>query len=145
MQNPERTMQILGSIKQLGIMLSIDDFGTGYSSMSLVKRLPIDALKIDRAFVREIASDPDDKAIAEAIIALAHALDLTVVAEGVETIEQEAVLRAQNCDEIQGYLICKPVAAEEFAAFLASHNLQELKAVAAVASPRDIRPTGTQG
>jgi EAL domain-containing protein (putative c-di-GMP-specific phosphodiesterase class I) len=144
MQHPERTMQILGSIKQLGITLSIDDFGTGYSSMSLVKRLPIDALKIDRAFVREIASDPDDKAIAEAIIALAHALDLTVVAEGVETAEQEAVLRAQNCDEIQGYLVCQPVPAEEFAAFLASHHLQQLKAVA-VAPPRNIRPTGTQG
>ena len=146
MQNPERTMHILESIKRLGIILSIDDFGTGYSSMSLVKKLPIDALKIDRSFVREIASDPDDKAIAEAIIALARALDLTVVAEGVETTEQEAVLRAQNCDEIQGYLISKPVPADEFATFLANHNLTELKAAAAaVASSRHVRPTGTQG
>jgi EAL domain-containing protein (putative c-di-GMP-specific phosphodiesterase class I) len=120
--------------------------GTGYSSMSLVKRLLIDALKIDRSFVREIASDPDDKAIAEAIIALGRALDLTVVAEGVETNEQEAVLRAQHCDEIQGYLISKPVPAAEFGAFLASHNLQELKAIASsFAEAGEIRSTGTRG
>ena len=85
MQNMERTMRVSHAIKRLGIALSIDDFGTGYSSMSLVKTLPIDALKIDRSFVRGIASDADDKAIAEAIIALGRALDLTVVAEGVET------------------------------------------------------------
>jgi len=146
MQNLERTMRVLEAIKRLGITLSIDDFGTGYSSMSLVKKLPIDALKIDRSFVREIARDADDKAIAEAIIALGRALDLTVVAEGVETAEQEAELRARHCDEIQGYLISKPVPADEFAAFLADHNLQELKAVAAAAaSSREALPTGTQG
>jgi diguanylate cyclase (GGDEF)-like protein len=146
MQNLERTMRVLEAIKRLGITLSIDDFGTGYSSMSLVKKLPIDALKIDRSFVREIASDADDKAIAEAIIALGRALDLTVVAEGVETAEQEAVLRAHNCDEIQGYLISKPVPAGEFATFLANHTQERLRAQAAqVASGAATPATGTHG
>jgi diguanylate cyclase (GGDEF)-like protein len=146
MQNLERTMRVLEAIKRLGITLSIDDFGTGYSSMSLVKQLPIDALKIDRSFVREIASDADDKAIAEAIIALGRALDLTVVAEGVETAEQEAVLRAHNCDEIQGYLISKPVPADEFATFLANHTQKQLRAQAAqVASGAATPATGTHG
>ena len=146
MQNMERTMRLLEAIKQLGIALSIDDFGTGYSSMSLIKQLPVDALKIDRSFVRGIARDADDKAIAEAIIALGRALDLTVVAEGVETSEQEAVLRAHHCDEIQGFLVSKPIPAEEFAAFLANRAIAELKAVtAAPAAASEVRPTGTQG
>ena len=100
MQNVEHTVQVLTAIKRLGITLAIDDFGTGYSSMSLVKKFPIDVLKIDRSFVREITHDSEDKAIADAIIALGRALDLTIVAEGVETPEQEALLRAHNCDEI---------------------------------------------
>jgi diguanylate cyclase (GGDEF)-like protein len=146
MQNLERTMRVLEAIKDLGITLSIDDFGTGYSSMALVKTLPIDALKIDRSFVREIASNADDKAIAAAIIALGRALDLTVIAEGVETAEQEAVLRAHNCDEIQGFLISEPVPADEFAAFLAEHNLQQLKEQAAQVAPRTAAlATGTLG
>jgi EAL domain-containing protein (putative c-di-GMP-specific phosphodiesterase class I) len=130
MQNLERTLHALKAIKRLGITLAIDDFGTGYSSMSLVKKLPIDTLKIDRSFVRGIANDADDQAIAEAIIALGRALNLTVVAEGVETPEQEAVLRAHNCDEIQGFLISEPISADEFAAFIADHTLAELKALA---------------
>jgi EAL domain-containing protein (putative c-di-GMP-specific phosphodiesterase class I) len=145
-QNLERTMRVLEAIKSLGITLSIDDFGTGYSSMSLVKKLPIDALKIDRSFVREITRDIGDKAIADAIIALGRALDLTVVAEGVETLEQEAFLRAHNCDEIQGYLVSRPVPADEFAAFIASYNLAELKAhVANAALLSEAPSTGTQG
>jgi len=137
---------VLEAIKRLGITLSIDDFGIGYSSMALVKTLPIDALKIDRSFVREIASDADDKAIAEAIIALGRALDLTVVAEGVETAEQEAVLRAHNCDEIQGYLISRPVPADEFAAFIANHAQKQLRAQAAeIASGAATPATGTHG
>jgi diguanylate cyclase (GGDEF)-like protein len=131
MQNVERTVRVLEAIKSLGITLAIDDFGTGYSSMSLVKKFPIDALKIDRSFVREIMNDCEDKAIADAIIALGRALNLTVVAEGVETAEQEAFQRAHNCDEIQGYLISKPVPADEFATFLANHAVAQLKALAA--------------
>jgi diguanylate cyclase (GGDEF)-like protein len=146
MQNVERTVRVLEAIKSLGITLAIDDFGTGYSSMSLVKKFPIDALKIDRSFVREIINDCEDKAIVDAIIALGRALNLTVVAEGVETVEQEAFLRAHNCDEIQGYLISKPVPADEFAAFLANHAVAQLKALAAQATSRGkVLPTGTQG
>jgi EAL domain-containing protein (putative c-di-GMP-specific phosphodiesterase class I) len=146
MQNVERAVRVLESIKSLGVTLAIDDFGTGYSSMSLVKKFPIDVLKIDRSFVREITSDSEDKAIADAIIALGRALDLTIVAEGVETAEQEALLRAHNCDEVQGYLISKPVPADEFAAFLADHTLAELKAHAAnTALLREVRQTGKHG
>ena len=133
-QNLERTMQVLEAIKSAGITLSIDDFGTGYSSMSLVKKLPIDALKIDRSFVREIVQNTEDRAIADAIIALGKALDLTVVAEGVETLEQELFLRAHNCDEIQGNLFSRPVPADEFAEFVAGHTLTELKAQVAKAA-----------
>jgi diguanylate cyclase (GGDEF)-like protein len=146
MHNVERTVRVLEAIKSLGITLAIDDFGTGYSSMSLVKKFPIDALKIDRSFVREIMNDSEDKAIADAIIALGRALNLTVVAEGVETAEQEAFLRAHKCDEIQGYLISKPVPADEFAAFLANHAVAQLKTLAAQAAQRvKVLPTGTQG
>ncbi len=114
--------------------------------MSLVKKFPIDALKIDRSFVREITNDNEDKAIADAIITLGRALNLTVVAEGVETAEQEAFLRAHNCNEIQGYLISRPVPADEFAAFLANHTLMELKALSTqAASGREVLPTGTLG
>jgi diguanylate cyclase (GGDEF)-like protein len=145
-QDLERTVQVLESIKRLGITLSIDDFGTGYSSMALVKKLPIDVLKIDRSFVREIANDADDKAIADAIIALGRALNLTIVAEGVETAEQEAVLRAHNCDEIQGYLISKPIPADEFGEFLANRGIADLKALAAANTPTaEVLSTGTQG
>jgi diguanylate cyclase (GGDEF)-like protein len=146
MQNVERAVRVLEAIKSLGITLAIDDFGTGYSSMSLVKKFPIDVLKIDRSFVREITSDTEDKAIVDAIIALGRALDLTIVAEGVETAEQEALLRAHKCDEVQGYLISKPVPADEFAAFLADHTLAELKAHAANAALlREVRQTGKHG
>ena len=144
MQNVEHTVQVLTAIKSLGITLAIDDFGTGYSSMSLVKKFPIDVLKIDRSFVREIVHDSEDKAIADAIIALGRALDLTIVAEGVETVEQEAFLRAHNCDEIQGYLISKPLPADEFAGFLANHALGELKDLAIQGtSGRPVFQTGT--
>jgi len=147
MQNVEHTLHVLTAIKSLGITLAIDDFGTGYSSMSLVKKFPIDVLKIDRSFVRAITNDDgEDKAIADAIIALGRALNLTIVAEGVETAEQEAFLRAHNCDEIQGYLISRPVPADEFAAFLANHTLMELKALSTqAASGREVLPTGTLG
>ena len=141
MQNVERATRVLKAIKGLGVMLAIDDFGTGYSSMSLLKKFPIDVLKIDRSFVREITSNSEDKAIADAIIALGRALDLTIVAEGVETAEQEALLRAHRCDQVQGYLISRPVSANEFAAFMANHTLAELKARAAT-RPEILR-TGT--
>lgn len=145
MQNVERAMRVLKAIKGLGVMLAIDDFGTGYSSMSLLKKFPIDVLKIDRSFVREISNNSEDQAIADAIIALGRALDLTIVAEGVETAEQEAFLRAHHCDQIQGYLISKPVPPDKFAAFMANHTLAELKAQAAKATLRpEVLRTRTQ-
>jgi EAL domain-containing protein (putative c-di-GMP-specific phosphodiesterase class I) len=146
MQDLARTVRLLHEIKDLGITLSIDDFGTGYSSMAMVRELPIDALKIDRSFVREIGRDAEGKAIINAIIALGRALDLIVVAEGVETKEQEEFLREQKCDEEQGYLISVPLPAEEFAAFLANLTRARLRAHAAEASQRrHARPTGTLG
>jgi diguanylate cyclase (GGDEF)-like protein len=146
MQDLARTVRLLQDIKDLGITLSIDDFGTGYSSMAMVRELPIDALKIDRSFVREIDRDAEGEAIINAIIALGRALDLTVVAEGVETKEQEAFLREQKCDEEQGYLISIPLPADEFAAFLANETRARFRAQAADASQRrQARPTGTLG
>jgi diguanylate cyclase (GGDEF)-like protein len=109
MTNVDRAVKLLKAIKSRGIGLAIDDFGTGYSSMSLMKRFPVDTIKIDRSFVRELPQDCEDKAIAQAIINLGKALGLTVVAEGVETVEQETFLRQQGCDEMQGYLFSKPV------------------------------------
>ena len=107
----------LARLKNMGIHISIDDFGTGYSSLSYLKRLPIDTLKIDQSFVRDIG-DPDNKAIASAIIAMASSLRLNVLAEGVETDEQLAFLRAQGCNEIQGFCFSHPLPAEDFAQLL---------------------------
>ena len=113
MQNVERAIKLLDEIRGRGVRLAIDDFGTGYSSMSLMKKFPIDTIKIDRSFVRDLAQSAEDRAIATAIISMGKALGLTVVAEGVETTEQDAFLRGHACDEVQGYLFSKPLRPED--------------------------------
>ncbi len=118
MSNPTRAVEMLRQIHQLGVSIAIDDFGTGYSSLSYLKRLPIDKLKIDASFVRDIASDASDAAIVLAIITLAHVLHMTVVAEGVETATQVAFLREHGCDQMQGFFFSPAVPADEVEALL---------------------------
>ena len=118
MQDVEKTIATLGRLKAMGIKLSIDDFGTGYSSLNYLKRFPIHTLKIDQSFVRDITTDPSDAAIAKTIISMAHELGLMVIAEGVETEEQQSFLRLRRCDEMQGYFFSKPVPAEDFETLL---------------------------
>jgi EAL domain-containing protein (putative c-di-GMP-specific phosphodiesterase class I) len=118
MRNPAHAVALLDSLKAMGVHLSIDDFGTGYSSLSYLKRFPIDNLKIDRSFIQDLPSDGEDAAITRAIIAMAHSLRLTVIAEGVETEKQRKFLHQHGCNEMQGFLFSKPLSAEEFLALL---------------------------
>ena len=120
MRNVSRAIKVLDAIQDRGIRLAIDDFGTGYSSMSLMKQFPIDTIKIDRSFVRDLPNDSEDQAIAQAIISMGKALGMTVVAEGVERCEQETFLRNHGCDEMQGFLISKPLSSEQLADLLRS-------------------------
>jgi diguanylate cyclase (GGDEF)-like protein/PAS domain S-box-containing protein len=119
MANPEAAVEILTRIKALGMRLSVDDFGTGYSSLAYLKRFPLDALKIDRTFVRDLPDDPDDAAITKAVIRLAHSLSLKVVAEGVENVDQLRELEQYGCDQIQGYHVSRPLPAAACVALLA--------------------------
>ncbi len=123
MSNAEETISVLRNLKALGIQISIDDFGTGYSSLAYLKRFPIDKLKIDIAFVREVTSNPDDAAIVLAIISMAHSMKLQVIAEGVEKDAQLAYLRRHGCDEMQGYYFSRPVPQEEFEQMLMGGKL----------------------
>lgn len=118
MQKTEEMVSTLGKFHEMGIHISIDDFGTGYSSLSYIKKFPIDTLKIDQSFVRDIITNPDDAALSAAIIAMAHSLNLKVIAEAVETADQMAFLKARGCNEIQGYYISPPLPPELFKGFL---------------------------
>jgi diguanylate cyclase (GGDEF)-like protein len=122
MADPERSVPLMERLKSLGVVLAIDDFGTGFSNLSYLRRFPVDRLKIDLSFVREIATDMSSLAISEAIITLSHSLDLKVVAEGVETEEQIALLGSRDCDYIQGYYFSPPVPAKQLEALLSKDH-----------------------
>jgi EAL domain-containing protein (putative c-di-GMP-specific phosphodiesterase class I) len=113
MRHPEEAIKTLQQIKEIGIELAVDDFGTGYSSLAYLKRLPIDKLKIDKAFIQGLPDDDEDAAIAKAVIALGKSLNLKVIAEGVETKEQRDFLVENGCKSIQGYFYSRPIPASE--------------------------------
>jgi EAL domain-containing protein (putative c-di-GMP-specific phosphodiesterase class I) len=113
MLNADVTVDVMRSLRAIGVGISIDDFGMGYSSLNYLKRFPITAVKIDRAFVHDLATDEGDAAIVSAVIGMARSLRLRVIAEGVETAEQFALLRTKSCDEAQGFYFSRPVAPEE--------------------------------
>ena len=123
MRDPEEAVATLRILDDAGISLSIDDFGTGYSSLAYLKRLPIQTLKIDRSFINDITTDPEDASIIEAIIQMSLSLKLKTVAEGVETKEQLAFLRARGCDQIQGFLFSKPLPAEQCTKLLQNNHM----------------------
>ncbi len=118
MHDAQRCRVLLNTLKSLGIRIAIDDFGTGYSSLATLKQFPIDTLKIDRSFIRDIENDAEDRGLTEAIISMAKTLRLHLVAEGVETAAQSEFLKARGCDELQGFLFSKPVPADQFECFV---------------------------
>jgi EAL domain-containing protein (putative c-di-GMP-specific phosphodiesterase class I) len=124
MSNPEESVRTLESLSAMGVHISIDDFGTGYSSLSYLRRFPLDKLKIDRSFIRDLLTSPDDACIVRAIISLAHSLRLRVVAEGVETHQQFEFLRELGCDQYQGFFCSPAVPASEFVALVARLRAQ---------------------
>jgi EAL domain-containing protein (putative c-di-GMP-specific phosphodiesterase class I) len=115
MRETDAALGTLNKLKELGVSVVIDDFGTGYSSLAYLKRFPVDKLKVDRSFTAEVPADPDQCAIVSAIVALAHALDIQVVGEGVETEAQRDYLKSCGCDFLQGYLVGRPVDADSAA------------------------------
>ena len=129
LQDIDIGIEILRKMKDLGVQVAIDDFGTGFSSLSYLKRLPVDKLKIDQSFVKDLATDSGDVAIVSAIVTLSHNLNLTVVAEGVETQEQYDILKSFACNEVQGYLISHPMQADEFRIWLGKWYRPMMKTV----------------
>jgi EAL domain-containing protein (putative c-di-GMP-specific phosphodiesterase class I) len=124
MTNPEEAIKTLQQISDIGIELAVDDFGTGYSSLAYLKRLPIDKLKIDQEFIRNLPEDEEDSAIAKAVIALANSLNLKVIAEGVETKEQKNFVVENGCENIQGYFYSKPVLAKKMEKIMRKYDLR---------------------
>ena len=122
MQEPDSTQRMLRRLRDLGVSISLDDFGTGYSSLSYLKRFPVNVLKIDRSFIKDIPDDNDDMEITRAILAMASRLNLAVVAEGVETRAQLEFLANEGCDLVQGYYVSRPLPSEPFIELL-SHPL----------------------
>jgi EAL domain-containing protein (putative c-di-GMP-specific phosphodiesterase class I) len=118
MNNADEFVSTLKKLKDVGIKIAIDDFGTGYSSLNYLKRMPVDRLKVDQSFVRDIDKDPESATIVEAIINLGHSLKLKVIAEGVETAQQLEFLRNRGCEEFQGYHFSRPIPVDQFTALL---------------------------
>jgi EAL domain-containing protein (putative c-di-GMP-specific phosphodiesterase class I) len=118
LENIEATIATMNELKAFGVRFALDDFGTGYSSLQYLKKLPLNQLKIDQSFVRDLASDSNDQAIVKTIIAMAQSLNLEVIAEGVETQEQQQILQHHGCNHFQGYLFGKPMPIEQFEASL---------------------------
>jgi len=118
LENIEDTIATMNALNEIGVRFSLDDFGTGYSSLQYLKRLPLNQLKIDQSFVRDLASDSSDKAIVRTIIAMADSLDLGIIAEGVETEAQQQLLLGKGCTHYQGYLFSRPIPIEQFEALL---------------------------
>jgi EAL domain-containing protein (putative c-di-GMP-specific phosphodiesterase class I) len=118
LQQEENCISTLEELKDIGIHISIDDFGTGYSCLSSLKMLPIHKVKIDRAFVQDMPGNENDIAIIEAVVAMAHKLKMSVIAEGVETLEQEHLLRKCDCDEVQGCFYARPMPSDDFTKLL---------------------------
>jgi EAL domain-containing protein (putative c-di-GMP-specific phosphodiesterase class I) len=125
MTDPEESIAILEKLSKMGVLVSVDDFGTGYSSMSYLRRFPIDKLKIDRGFINEVMSRPEDASIVRAIVSLAHSLKLKVVAEGVESPEQVEFLKTLGCDQYQGYHFSPALPASQFEALINSRRQTE--------------------
>ena len=139
MQNPERAVTTLNRLREMGISVSIDDFGTGYSSLGYLKRFPIDNVKIDRSFIKDLPHDTDDAAITRAVIAMAQSLRIRVIAEGVETREQLQFLRDHDCNECQGYFLSRPLPASNFALLVTTWRDQIVEG--RLRSARDLVPT----
>jgi len=125
MTRAESTASILSTLREKGVRVSVDDFGTGYSSLSYIRKFPLDALKIDRSFVRQISTVPDETTIVRAIISMGQSLNLRVIAEGVEAQDQLDFLKTHGCDEAQGYYLGRPVPPEQFAKRLRINDLIE--------------------
>jgi len=122
MRDPDRAVEIMGALRRMGVRISIDDFGTGHSSLGYLKRFPVDRLKVDRSFVRDLPHNGDDVAITRAVIAMAHSLRMSVVAEGVEHQEQFDLLRAEGCDEFQGFYCARPMEEADLIAFVSARQ-----------------------
>jgi EAL domain-containing protein (putative c-di-GMP-specific phosphodiesterase class I) len=128
-EDPAALSVTLSELQSLGVRIAIDDFGTGYSSMAMLRHLQVDVLKIDQSFVRDCAVNDNARALLNALIAAGHALQKTVVAEGVERVEQREVLEALGCDRLQGYLFAKPMSRRLLTEYLAAHTSKQLEPV----------------
>jgi EAL domain-containing protein (putative c-di-GMP-specific phosphodiesterase class I) len=118
MKHAERTASILADLRERGVTVALDDFGTGYSSLSYLSKFPLDALKIDQSFVRQISANPDETTIVRAIISMGRSLNLRIIAEGVETVEELSFLKLHECEEAQGYYFSRPIPPAQFAEFV---------------------------